>query len=207
VTDKQRAALLRSLLADAHRTREGYVTSPGGPWWTKVDAKAKRLLADLELVIPQLGPLVAGGLPTMLQAPTHISHGVDWPGGVKYPAFDTGFDKAGLAVLAVEALTVTRESGSQGGDAFYATGTSGIRYWYAHLEGTAPAKGTRFRKGQKVGTIDGGFGQSPGGPHSHLGIDVTPLGLPALKWGRDGDGPEYTFGSPTIGAQLAKGLA
>lgn len=207
MTDRQRAALLRSALADFRKTTEGYKTRPNGPNWRRGMGKAERLLDDLMFVVPQLGPLVQGGLATSLHAPTHKTHGVDWPDGKPYIAFDSGFGKAGAPVLAVEALVVTRDSSAQGGDAFYATGASGIRYWYGHLEGRAPAVGTRFRKGQRVGTIDSGPGQSPGGPHAHLGLDVTPLGLPPLKWGRDGDGPDYTFGSPTIGAQLAKGLA
>lgn len=201
MTDRQRAQLLRSLLADAHKTREGYITHPNGPYWQKVDAKANRLLADLELVIPKLGPIVQGGLSIMLMAPTHDTDGLLARTGSHYPAFDSEFGQIGRVIIAPESLTVTTDSSAQGGDAFYATGVSGLKHWCGHID-RAPAKGARLRKGQRIGAIAAGPR-----PHVHWGIDARPLIGRDLRWGRDGDGPDYTFGSPTIGAQLAKGLA
>jgi hypothetical protein len=207
MTDKQRAAKLDRAVRQLMQTLEGYKTAPNGPRWKAAMALLDELATDLKRPpIPQLGPLVKDGLATNLVSPTHVTSGVDWPAGKPYPAFDAGFLAGGRPVLAVEALKVTRDSSAQGGDAFYATGASGIRYWYGHLD-SAPAVGRTFRKGETVARVKFGPGQPPGGPHAHLGLDVTPLGLPPLKWGRDGNGPPYTFGAPTIGAQLAKGLA
>lgn len=208
MTDKQRAAHLAKAVAALKRTEAGYTKAPNGPRWRAAMAELELVIADLRRPpVPALGPLVAGGLSTLLMAPTHLTDGVKWPNAIEsYPAFDDAFGDGGRAILAVEALKVTRPSSAQGGDAFYATGASGIRYWYGHLD-SAPAVGATFRKGQVVGRVKHGPGQPPGGPHAHLGLDVTPLGLPMLRYGRNGNGPDYTFGSPTIGAQLAKALA
>jgi len=205
VTDKQRLAKLRRAEAALKKTTQGY--TPTGPNWRLAMKLINEVEADLATPpIPQLGPLVENGLSTMLHSPTHVTSGVTWPDGKPYMAFDAAFGAGGRKVLAVEALKVTRGSSAQGGDAFYATGRSGIRYWYGHLD-VAPAVGKTFRKGQVVGRVKFGPGEPPGGPHAHLGLDVTSLGLPSLLYGKTGHGPDYTFGSPTIGAQLAKGLA
>lgn len=207
MTDKQRAAKLARARRELERTQDGYMQSPNGPRWRAAFAILDELAADLRRPpVPALGPLTAGGLALSLMAPTHKTDGATWPAGQPYIAVDSGFGAGGRPVLAVEALRVTRDSSAQGGDAFYATGASGIRYWYGHLD-RAPAVGARFRKGQTVGRIKFGPGQPPGGPHAHIGLDVTPLGMPPLRYGATGRGPQYTFGSPTIGAQLAKGLA
>ena len=214
MNDKQRAAKLTAGVRELKLTAKGYTEAPSGPHWRKGLAAIEAVRADLArpvVKVPQLGPLVAAGLSTLLMVPTHMTDGAEWPSDHEiYVAFDAAFGQGGRAVLAVEALKVTRGSSAQGGDAFYATGASGIRYWYGHLD-VAPRVGAAFRKGQTVGHVKFGPGQPPGGPHAHLGMDVTPLGLPMLLYGgqrKASDRPrDYTFGSPTIGAQLAKGLA
>lgn len=209
MNDRERARRLRAALKQLEQAKEPYVTHPHGPRWEAGRGGILAVVKDLErprVKVPQLGPVVAGGLSVMLLSPTHKTDGVSWPDGEIYPAIDTGMGAGGRPILAVEALKVTRGSSAQGGDAFYATGVSGIRYWYGHLD-VAPAVGRTFRKGERVGRIKFGPGQPPGGPHTHLGLDVTPLKIATLKYGRTGRGPDYTFGSPTIGAQLTKALA
>lgn len=200
MTDKQRAALVRSAVADLKRTAEGYKTHPNGPNWRAALGKFDKLVADLTRPpVPNLGPVVENGLAVLLMAPTHMTSGVG------YPAFDTAFGQAGRWVIAPEALTVTRDSSARGGDAFYATGASTLAYWFGHID-TAPAVGTKFRKGQRIARV-ANISAAHGGPHAHLGVDARPLIDSHLLWGANGDGPPYTYGAPTIGAQLAKGLA
>lgn len=149
--------------------------------------------------VPALGPAVKDGKPLLLEAPTHNTDGLKRVTGSEYPAVDLGF-KTGLAALAVEALVVTRQSSSQGGDAFYATGDSGLRYWYGHLTGI-PATGRRFQKGATVGRI----AAIPGADHCHIGVDARALIGHDLTWGKP-VGRDYSFGGPTYGQQLAKAL-
>lgn len=198
MTDRQRATLLRAALADFRKTREGYVTHPNGPYWQAGMEKANRLLKDLQPpAIPQLGPVLEDGLAMLLQAPTHNTDGV--PG---YPAYDTGFGQAGRWIIAPEPLTITRQSGAVGGDAVYARGKSKIEYWVGHLT-PAPATGTTYAKGARIARI----ADQSGTDHVHWGLDVRPLTGQSLKYGANGNGPDYTWGSPTIGAQLTAMLA
>jgi hypothetical protein len=198
VTDRQRAALLRSALADFRKTREGYVTHPDGPNWRAGMDKANRLLKDLTPpAIPQLGPVLEDGLAMLLQAPTHNTDGV--PG---YPAYDTGFGQAGRWILAPETLTVVRQSSAAGGDAVFARGASKIEYWIGHLT-PAPQTGARYAKGARIARI----ANQAATDHVHWGLDVRPLTGRSLRYGANGNGPDYTWGSPTIGAQLTAMLA
>lgn len=141
--------------------------------------------------VPNLGPIYRGGRSLLLQDLTHETDGV--PG---YPAFDDGW-KAGRAVIAPERLTVTEQSGSAGGDAFYAEGDSTIMYWIGHLA-SSPATGRVFKKGETLSTI-AAIPQSQGGPHVHTGINAKPLtGFELLHH------TNYTHGAPTVGEQLRK---
>lgn len=148
--------------------------------------------------VPPLGPIVAGDKTVLLHQLTHNTDGV--PG---YPAFDTGFSRAGVAVLAPEPLVVTKQSGAQGGDAFYATGVSSLRYWFGHVAWSPPT-GAHFRKGQMMSRI----ANQPAGhvDHVHLGIDAKPLIGKSLLYGANGHGPDYTEGSPAVGIQLKAAL-
>jgi hypothetical protein len=93
-------------------------------------------------------------------------------------------------------------SGAQGGDAFYVKGLeSGCRHWVAHIT-TVPRLGTRFERGQKMTTISGDHER----PHVHWAMDATPLLGRRLLYGETGNGPNYTFGSPTLREQFAAAL-
>ena len=199
MTDRQRLALAKQIRADYRHTAEGYLTHPTGPQWRKVEAGMARLIADLDRKpVPALGPVLEDGLPILLLAPTHNTDGVP-----NHPAFDAGFGQAGRWVLAPEFLTVTQQSSAQGGDAVYAKGRSGINYWIGHIS-PAPATGRQFKKGERMSRV----ADQAGTDHVHWGLDVRALtGGVGLAYGRDGDGPDYTWGSPTIGAQLTKLMA
>jgi hypothetical protein len=186
-------------MADLRKTTEGYREAPNGIHWRHAFGKLDLLHKDLAPPpVPKLGPVTENGLSMLLMAPTHITSGVG------YPAFDTGFGHAGRWVIAPEAMTVTRDSGAQGGDAFYAAGASGLFYWVGHID-RAPAVNTKFRKGQRIARI-ANISPAQGGPHTHWGIDARRLIGKHLEWGRNGDGPPYTYGAPTIGAQLTAGM-
>ena len=201
MTNKQRDNLLLSAVTDLKKTTAGYRENPTGINWRTALGKLDRLHHDLARPpVPALGPVVSNGLSMLLFAPTHETSGLFKVTGSHYPAFDSEFGQIGRWVIAPEAMTVTRDSSAQGGDAFYATGVSGLKYWCGHI-GKAPVKGTKLKKGQRIGQI-----ASIARPHVHWGVDARPLTGRDLTWGRDGDGPNYTFGAPTIGAQLAKAL-
>ena len=199
MNDRRRAALVRSMWADLRLTEHGYKPSKGqGPNWQNAARKRDRLLADLEKPpVPALGPVLEGGLDMLLMSPTHNTDGVP-----NHPAFDTGFGQAGRWVLAPEILTIQKQSGAVGGDAVYAIGKSGIGYWIGHI-GISPATGRTFRRGERIARI----ADQSGTDHVHWGLDVRPLIGKNLLYGRNGNGPDYTWGAPTIGAQLAKGMA
>ena len=199
MTDNARLRLLRSAEADLRKTLEGYKKNPGGIHWKNAFRKLDELKRDLSLPpVPALGPVLEGSATTMLQySPTHNTDGVPF-----YPAFDAGFGQAGRWIIAPELLTVTKQSGAMGGDAIYATGKSGIDYWIGHI-GTAPATGRTFRKGERIARI----ADQTGTDHVHWGLDTRPLTGKSLKYGRNGNGPDYSWGSPSIGKQLAAELA
>lgn len=198
MTDKQRDALLRSAMADLRKTEEGYKDNPNGPNWQNAFRKLEQLQQDLgKPPVPALGPVLEGAQSMLAYSPTHNTDGVPF-----YPAFDTGFGQAGRWVIAPELMTVQKQSGAIGGDAFYATGKSGIDYWVGHI-GVAPPTGTTFRKGERIARI----ADQSGTDHVHWGLDTRPLTGKTLKWGRDGNGPDYTYGSDPIGVQLRQMLS
>ena len=140
-------------------------------------------------LIPPLGPLSSSGVPLLNQDCTHATSGIDY-----YPAFDDVFGGGGRTVIAPEPLVVTRQGGSKPGRAFYADGLSGIRYWFGHLQ-ASPAVGTKFGKGQKIGTTYDYYKA-----HVHCGVNVEKL------WGARkqlAHHTNYTHGAPKIGVQLA----
>lgn len=143
--------------------------------------------------VPDLGSLWNGGLSVLDHDLTHATGGI-----ALYPACDDAFS-AGTKIIAPEDLTISKASSSNPGDACYAEGVSGIRYWFGHLV-TAPAVGLKFKKGQTLGTVlDHNVG---GGPHVHCGINVEAL------WGSGKQlehKTNYTHGATPIGEQLARG--
>lgn len=191
MTNKQRDALLRSAMADLRKTTKGYTVAPNGTHWRRAFGKLDRLQADLgRAPVPNLGPIVAGGTPLLLQDCTHLTSGLQWP------ALDDGF-AVGRAVVAPEACVVyDNTSSAQGGDAFYVRGASGIDYWVAHIT-TVPALGAKFAKGATMTRISADHPR----PHVHLGIDARPLIGKHLVAHTN-----YTHGAPKIGVQLTRAL-
>lgn len=191
MTDKQRIAKLELAQAQLRKTTVGY--TPSGVYWRKAMSLIDEVQHDLYVPpskVPNLGPIVAGGKSVLLHSLTHATDGLSG-----YPAYDDGW-VAGKAVIAPEALVVTRQSGAQGGDAFFATGDSGLKYWVGHVV-TAPSNGARFVKGATMARIANQGKKS----HVHLGIDAKPLIGHELLHHTD-----YTTGAPTVGVQLAKGM-
>jgi peptidoglycan hydrolase-like protein with peptidoglycan-binding domain len=141
--------------------------------------------------VPALGPTMKGGKSVLDQDCTHATSGIPL-----YPAFDDAFSE-GATVIAPEPLTVTRQSSSNPGQAFYADGASGLRYWFGHLDRT-PAVGTKYGKGATVGKVC--HNEVGGGPHVHVAVNVERL------WGTGKQlkhHTNYTHGAPLIGVQLA----
>lgn len=205
-----RSATLGQELAVAHgllkQTEHGY--DPRAKRWKEAMRLIDHVEHELALPkVPQLGPVVEHGKSILLESPTHDTDGLynspNVPGGHNkshYPAFDFGW-QAGLNVYAPEDIEVTGQSSAMGADAFYADGESGLRYWFGHIT-SSPFTGKDIHKGDFVSKI----AAIPGSDHGHLGIDARRLIGKDLIWGRNGNGPDYTFGAPTIGQQLAKVL-
>ena len=148
--------------------------------------------------VPELGPMWKGGLSVLDQDLTHATSGI-----LLYPAFDDAFI-AGREIIAPENITVSKKDTSASpGEAIYALGDSEIDWWIAHLDRDHPL-GTKLKKGQLVGKV---LATSiGGGPHCHAAMNVENLigKGEQLLYGRDGNGPNYTHGSPTVGTQLEK---
>jgi len=123
-----------------------------------------------------------------------------------WPAVDLAWG-AGVRMYAPEDVEVdTKDTGASPGEALYLTGKSKLRYWFAHLDRDYPL-GKKFSKGQFIAkTVDTAKG---GGPHGHVAVNgEAHLGEgKQFLYGRDGTGPDYTHGAPTVGDQLTKALA
>ena len=142
---------------------------------------------------PNLGPVFKGGRSLLKQDLTHATSGIPL-----YPALDDAFDE-GCAVIAPEDIEITKASSSNPGDACYAEGKSGIRYWFGHLT-TAPAVGKQIKKGATIGKVC--RNNLGGGPHVHVALNVEKL------WGKGKElthKTSYSHGAPLIGDQLAAG--
>lgn len=151
--------------------------------------------------VPELGPVWPGGASVLFHSLTHETDGFPNPQHPEssYPAFDDGW-VAGRAVIAPEDLVVTDQSSSLGGDAFYATGKSKLKYWFGHLA-WAPPTGRSFKKGETMGVI-AHLTSSQGSSHVHTGINAVPL------IGHDFEHKtNYQTGSPSVGEQLRWGLS
>ena len=191
-------------LANAHgilqNTEKGY--SPTAPRWKKAMALIDEVQANLEpILIPALGPVKPGGKSVLLYVPTHNSDGFD---GV-WPAYDDTNVRVGTRLLAPEACRVIDHTGSAGGVGFIVRGQSGILHLFLH-QATRPRMNEVFLKGEQLSTV-ARISAGEGGPHIHHGMDTRPLIGKWLKYGRNGNGPDYTYGSPTVGKQLAAVLA
>ena len=141
--------------------------------------------------VPALGPMQKGGASLLDFALSHATSGIQL-----YPATDTVWT-AGTTILAPEKLTITKASSSNPGDACYAEGVSGIRYWFGHLT-SAPPVGKVIGKGATVGKV-GAYGPDHA-PHVHCGVNVEKL------WGGGNElkhGNNYSVsGIPTIRKQF-----
>lgn len=193
-----------ALLAEAHGlikdVENGY--SPTAPRWREAMRRIDAVEADLAVPpIPNLGPVEPGGKPILYQQLSHETAGLFARTGSHYPAWDMGWD-SGDPILAPEPLRVRRQSSAQGADAFFAVGESTIDYWVGHII-SAPPTGRTFKRGEIIARI----AAIPGADHGHIALNAKPLIGKDLLWGRNGNGPDYTWGAPPIGKQLAAALA
>jgi hypothetical protein len=132
-------------------------------------------------------------------APTHDTSGIPL-----FPAVDLAWG-AGVSMYAPEDCVVdTRDTSSSPGEAFYLTLACELRVWVGHLDRDWPL-GHRFRKGDLIGKT---IWQPKGKSHGHTGVNAEAfLGKgKQFRYGRDGDGPDYTLGSPTYREQLEGSL-
>ena len=193
MTDRQRLTKLLEAEAALKRTTSGY--TPSGVHWRKAMRLIDEVQADLApSPVPALGPVWRGGKSVLAHDLTHATSGIPL-----YPAFDDAFVQ-GRVIIAPEPLTVTRDSSANPGDAFYATGQSKIRWWFGHLR-SAPRVGTKFLKGEQVGTV--APNSVGGGPHVHVGINVELLLGKGVELEHH---TNYTHGAPTVGVQLAAAM-
>jgi Peptidase family M23 len=162
-----------------------------GEW--ALDSECKRLVKEeAKKAEPwaNLGPVFNGGASVLAHDCTHLTSGIPL-----YPAFDDAFTQ-GTTIIAPEEITITRDSSSNPGDACYADGKSGLRYWFGHLA-SAPAVGKKIAKGNTIGKVCAN--SVGGGPHVHVGVNVERL------WGSGKQlkaHDNYTHGAPLIGDQL-----
>jgi len=164
-----------------------------GAW--AMDERARLMIQNeakaVQPRVPALGPMYKGGASVLQMDCTHATSNIRY-----YPAFDTAFH-AGMAVIAPEGMVITRDSSAAPGDACYATGDSGLRYWFGHLK-QAPAVGKRFAKGAIFGYV--AYNNVGGGPHVHVGVNVEGLWGPGKQLVHK---TNYSHGAPLIGYQLA----
>lgn len=205
MTDAQRLKLLNKALARLRLTKEGY--DPQGGHWRAAMAYMDELAQDLKPdpkptpKVPMLGPVQKGGSSLLKASLTHQTSGLPL-----YPAYDTAFS-AGSVIIAPESGMVTRHSGGpSAGYSLYLTGKSEIEYYITHLNPERHEIGAA-EKGSKLGVV-GSATRFPGArvSHAHVGVNIEKLTSAGkqLKYGKNGNGPDYTLGAPTIGVQLAK---
>jgi hypothetical protein len=200
MTDKERLALLRSARADLRRTGQGHVQwvagGKEGGYWKRAEAKLAKLEHDLEPPkLPALGPIRRGGKSLLAYQLTHNTDGIPL-----YPAFDENWGVGAISIAPENLVVISPYTSASPGAAFYARGLSGIEYWVGHTT-RSPSIGTKFVKGQELARTVA----QAGSPHQHWGINVEALigAGKQLKYGRDGNGPDYTVGAASIGVQLA----
>jgi len=198
LTDEQRLAKLVRAEQLLKNTEHGY--TPEARRWKQAMALIDEVEASLERPptppVPALGPVKPGGKTVMLHQLTHNTDGFT---GV-WPAFDDTNVSVGTSVLAPEACKVIDHTGSDGGVGFKVRGASGIIHLFLHCASRPPMSAS-FVKGAKLSSV-ARITATQGGPHIHYALDTRPLIKKWLKYGRDGNGPDYTYGSPTVGVQL-----
>jgi hypothetical protein len=179
MTDKQRAALLKSMWADLRKTEHGYVEGDGGGVnWQNAERKHDTLMKDLLGSGPTLVYPIAGDF-NVFEGGLHETAGVNGNWSIDFIC------KAGLGVVAVESATVTRFSGHDpSDDQSDAQGVYGWSTWYTTPTGYqyfATHQGRRYptlRVGMRVqpGDLLGYVGdQRYRADHLHLGV-TSPKG-------------------------------
>jgi len=202
VNDAQRLELLRSLKQDAMATKQGFVQwdeNREGTHWRDWLRKMQKLEADLlPDPLPAFGPIRRGGKNFLTYQLTHNTDGIPL-----YPAFDDNWGVGTISIAPEPMVVISPYTSSNPGAACYMRGASKIEYWIGHLT-RSPRIGTRFVKGQEIGRS---VAQS-GAEHTHWGINVEALlgRGKQLRYGANGNGPDYTYGSPSIGVQLRDAL-
>lgn len=198
MTDRQMLELLRSARRDLTATKQGYVEwdeNRIGTHWRDAMRKLERL--ERELLpdpVPALGPIRRGGQSLLRYQLTHNTDGIP-----RYPALDENWGAGAISIAPEPLVVIAPYTSANPGAAFYARGASSLRYWIGHVT-RSPRIGTRFAKGQELGRSVA----QRGAEHTHWGINVELLVGEGkqLKYGANGYGPDYTYGSPTIGDQL-----
>lgn len=198
MTDADRLALLKSAMDELKLTTDGY-DEFGGHWedaWPKLQKLAVDLKPKPKAGWENIGPITKPGASLLDMSLTHKTDGIPL-----FPAVDLAWG-AGVPMYAPEGMVVdTRDTSASPGEAFFATGVSGLRYWFGHLDLSVPHPiGKKFTKGALIArTIN-----QAGTDHGHVGVNAEKyLGKGRqLKYGRTGTGPDYTTGSPRIRTQL-----
>ena len=201
MTDKQRLALVKDAKKHLKLTTKGWLEPPkgGGTEWEAAMESLNKLERDLAAQPDwvNIGPVTKPGASLLDMSLTHKTVGIPL-----FPAVDLAWG-AGVPMYAPEAVVVdTKDTSASPGEALYLRGASGMRYWFGHLDQDHPI-GKSFRKGAIIART---VNQPPGmTDHGHVGVNAERfLGAgKQLKYGKTGNGPDYTTGSPRIRTQLA----
>lgn len=202
MNDAKRLELLLAAKRELVATKQGFVQwdeNHSGTHWPRAMAALAKLEADLRPdPVPQLGPIRRGGKSLLAYQLTHNTDGIPL-----YPAFDDNWGAGSISIAPEPLVVVSPYTSSNPGAAFYARGASGIDYWIGHLT-SSPRIGRRFARGEEIGRSVA----QTGAEHTHWGINVERLlgKGKQLKYGRNGNGPDYTYGAPAIGVQLRQYL-
>jgi hypothetical protein len=179
--DKIRAAVIPKGLAHA-----GEQALDG----TCINQVQTEYASDQGKKVPDLGPVEKGGASLLDFALSHATSGI-----ALFPATDSVWTP-GTMVIAPEKIEIYKDSSSSPGDACYAKGVSGIKYWFGHLV-SAPAVGKVLGKGAGIGKVGQFSGYTP---HCHIGVNVEDI------WGKGKElkhGSNYSVsGIPTIRKQF-----
>jgi hypothetical protein len=203
VTEAQRLALVREAKRHLKLTRKGWLEEPvgqGSEWKASMEA-LNALERDLRPdPLPDISSVTKDGASLLDMSLTHKTSGIPL-----FPAIDVAWG-AGVSMYAPENCVVdTKDTSANPGEALYLLGESKMRYWYGHLDRDF-SLGKKFAAGAFIAkTVDQ---VSPLRDHGHVGVNGEAfLGKgKQFKYGRDGNGPDYTLGAPTIRVQLRKVL-
>jgi len=156
MNDKGRLALLKSARADLHKTREGYVTHPNGPWWELAEGKLDKLQKDLAAPAAQtlVFPIAADPSIQVFVGGLHETGGL--PG---YWALDF-ICHAGLGMCAPEAGVVRKFSGNDPSDDD--ADAQGVYGWTTYILTPAGYDYMITHQGRRYPTLRVGMKVQPG---------------------------------------------